>query len=1384
MNNAARSVLAFLTLLVLASAVKAQGVSSSGTDYWLGFMPNGAPWVYAGYDQTHLFIASSVDNQVQVAFAGEVRKYNIPASTVLDVVLPDPATTRALEVPVNNGAVHVTSVSPITIYGYSVWASPNTIGGSPDGYLGLPITSYGTKYITVNYYASQFGSASTSGEFLIVAPYDNTQVKITTKGDTRLGNSVSHRAGVPWTVSLMKGQTYLVQSDNSLAAENDLTGSLIESDKPISVLTGHEITPITIGDRTSADHLIEMIPPVDRWGTQYFDMPMAGRTGCGDYIRIISGEDGNQITYNGRGPFRLDAGEFAERDLVVDPEVYTSINNKKFVVMQYSYSQGYNGDPGTADPFMILMTAQQQFEKHMVFRTPTPAQSGTFNNYITFICVDSAIRKIKIDGKAITSYQYVGLQSFPATNPTMSAYRVKLPGGARAYFAEGPAPFGAYQYGFSNYEGYGWPTGMAQRLITPDTLAPLASMIDSSCGVYHVRYFEPRRKTNGYSFDDTRFAYLALITAIGDPRWPNPSSNFDFADSTFAIGDSVTIGTLRVLDLTKDGYAAVYATDLAGNDTVFEYHYYAPKMSVSPTPTYTFDDIIVDGDTCITVTIANEQADGDFKARSATIEGTAKGGTFSATPNALSNISVHSTEPITLCYHASDTGIVSYDTLIVNTECVTYRYPLIGSGATPLIYAQDLNFGEVDSGLSRCLPLKLTNRGTKDLVITKQDLASDPNFSVDASQQFPIIIPAGGSVTIQYCFHPQSWGSFDATVLFSNLNPARFQHSVKDTSHLSGISQPAGAKLTTYIKDFGLPSCTAKPIVQDTLYNDLPNDKEITDVKIIGPDAQFFKIIGNVPTYPVLLPGGGGSIPYEIQFDPMLNGLDFTPRVATLQVYTSDGKSQPAAKLNGVLTTPVVGLSTTALNVGSGKVGGQVTSTFSIVNSGNAPLTITSYTLTGADAGAFTLSPAPPFDVLPNAPQLVTVTVTGAEPRDYNASINLQSGCNATDLPMTAKFSKNGDAALGTVHPHTYVGGCRSDEQNASFTNLNSQDVITVSSVDIQALNGWNDIYDFSIQTPVTDQPVPASGGSISVPILFTPTVTGPRSAALVFHLLGKGSTGADSTWTEVVQVQGYGMFVERTFAVGSITPVPNYSQTPGKNFTASVVIDKPIESGAPDNGSSEAYGYRFSTSWDRDAVRLEGVDAPNSSITLTELGTPSFDPATNLESHLFQASSSTPITGITTVATIRFYSLLSKADSTPILLTSASWLDKNMIQLCYVADTTLNNGFNLQAECGTATLQAFLKDRSLTGLLGNVTPNPVTEPSAAVDYVVGTSTNITVEIRNVMGDLVRTVMGGQAASAGAHRLTFSTEGLSSGNYYLRMTDGRAVSTKQFTVNR
>src|SRR5207247_10671087 len=114
-------------------------------------------------------------------------------------------------------------------------------------------------------------------------------------------------------------------------------------------------------------------------------MPQGGRTACGNYIRVIAGEDKVTITENGNGIAQLDhAGDFVDRELVIDPVVYKS-NGKKFLVIEHSYSQGYNGYLIQSDPFSIVITPRQQFQKKMLFRVPNNVAGGTsYNNYGTF----------------------------------------------------------------------------------------------------------------------------------------------------------------------------------------------------------------------------------------------------------------------------------------------------------------------------------------------------------------------------------------------------------------------------------------------------------------------------------------------------------------------------------------------------------------------------------------------------------------------------------------------------------------------------------------------------------------------------------------------------------------------------------------------------------------------------------------------------------------------------------------------------------------------------------------------------------------------------------------------------------------------------------------
>ena len=552
--------------------VHAQGLSSSGTDFWVGFFPNERKNAFRGDTSlTEIFLASDAVDTALVTYDGNTTAYPLAPNSVLTVNLQGRGITNVAESP-SNYSVHIEAHSPITVYGFFDEYNVNNPGGggSPDGFLGLPTVSLGTDYYTMNYGDESGFDGRAGGEFLVIAPYDSTIVTITANAHTQDSLALlSHSPGDTWQVMLMRGQSYLVTSTGRYPGTEDLTGSHVVSSKPVALLTGHRIAAIPI-TANSADYLIEMMPPADRWGTEYFDMPMAGRAICGDYIRLLSAEDSNIITENGATIDTLNAGEWAEVDTVTSPRVFASSNKKRFIVAQFSYSAHYLGDTVNADPFMILMTPQEQFEHRILLRTPDPAQGTSFANYLTIIAPADSMSAIRINDIPATSYPLISQTTFPSTSPLLGGLCIQLPDGSGSYVATSRAAFGMYQYGFSNFEGYGWPAGMAQNLHSPDSLAP-AQTYANSCGDYVVTISDIRRPPQ-YSFIDSRIADIQLITQAGDSRWNKPSYNYTFqTNPPFHLGDSVASYSLTMIDPSKPAYAAVWVVDNAGNDTVYEY---------------------------------------------------------------------------------------------------------------------------------------------------------------------------------------------------------------------------------------------------------------------------------------------------------------------------------------------------------------------------------------------------------------------------------------------------------------------------------------------------------------------------------------------------------------------------------------------------------------------------------------------------------------------------------------------------------------------------------------------------------------------------------------------------------------------------------------------
>jgi len=303
-------------------------------------------------------------------------------------------------------------------------------------------------------YSPRYTSGNESNsEFLIVASQDNTLVKLTPKRNTEKGNL----AGISFSITLNKGQSYQVQSSNTDGTgKEDLTGSFVVADKPIAFFSGSKATTIPFSGYTnySYDHLFEQIPPTSTWGKEFYVVPLKFRSK--DTYRILAAENATVVTIEGTNTIKnLAKGEYYEFELR-STEACRIISNRKILLAQYCRSQRADEANGVGDPFMIILSPVVQKINDVTF---VAYESERIKDifYINIITLSSEVGNIFLDGISISSF----FKSFP--NGLYSYAQVPTSKGThRLRNTNETGGFLAFIYGFGSNgstESYGYGVG-------------------------------------------------------------------------------------------------------------------------------------------------------------------------------------------------------------------------------------------------------------------------------------------------------------------------------------------------------------------------------------------------------------------------------------------------------------------------------------------------------------------------------------------------------------------------------------------------------------------------------------------------------------------------------------------------------------------------------------------------------------------------------------------------------------------------------------------------------------------------------------------------------------------------------------------------------------
>ena len=223
--------------------------------------------------------------------------------------------------------------------------------------------------------------------FLIVSTEDATVVSMTLTQTVSTSNAPDLRQfgsaiamGETVTFTLNKAQTLYISSID------DLTGSKVVSNKPLTFLSGHECGTIPQSFQY-CDQMVEQIPPTATWGTTFYTAPFLTRTGYA--VKMVAAQDDTTIN--------VICSENQERITLIisnaggvvlyntsQSERCQFESNRPILLIQFSLAGDF--DQNTfADPFMVLISPVQQYSSEYLFQPFSTTTNVNEAHYINVI---------------------------------------------------------------------------------------------------------------------------------------------------------------------------------------------------------------------------------------------------------------------------------------------------------------------------------------------------------------------------------------------------------------------------------------------------------------------------------------------------------------------------------------------------------------------------------------------------------------------------------------------------------------------------------------------------------------------------------------------------------------------------------------------------------------------------------------------------------------------------------------------------------------------------------------------------------------------------------------------------------------------------------------
>lgn len=268
----------------------------------------------------------------------------------------------------------------------------------------------------------------------------------------------------PFTIRLNKGEVYQVIAGFDPRTMSDLTGSLVVANKPIAFFSGHNCAYVPDPKVKACNLLVEQIPPIDAWGSEFVVGQFAGRSSS--VVRVIASEDSTHVLANGQFVATINAGGFYEN---TDMTAHTRYTTDRPVLVA-EFAKGFDNGDNVGDPMMIIIPPVESFAQSYQISTPV---RGSWRHYVNVIVPVDALPTLQVDEHPVAGTSFTTIEG-----TSLAVVQIQLDYGRHSVTCS--QPIGLYQYGFgfdeAAYDAYGnaggWQLSHHPRTIRVPSFGP------------------------------------------------------------------------------------------------------------------------------------------------------------------------------------------------------------------------------------------------------------------------------------------------------------------------------------------------------------------------------------------------------------------------------------------------------------------------------------------------------------------------------------------------------------------------------------------------------------------------------------------------------------------------------------------------------------------------------------------------------------------------------------------------------------------------------------------------------------------------------------------------------------------------------------------------